>query len=491
MKTNTKVLKYGTASVVLAVVFVAFLFALNLVAGILTDKFNLYIDLTEEQLYSISDETFNLLEDMDEPVKIIFFTPLDKLDSDSYVKNIKTLALEYEEKFDNITIEYVDMTRNPELVRRYRKDYSLAETSIIVESDKRFTGFDMSECFVYMQDDGGNYSYYAFNGEYRFTSALLKVTRDTMPVVTFVTNHGEQVPNAFKSVLSDSGFDVKTVNLLQENIPENTEILIMVSPQSDLTGAESEEEGISEITKVNTFLSKGRDMMVFVDPNTPELPNLDEFLYAWGIDVLHGVSVQDNINYLASANNMAVLAQYYSEDENTAPLHSALSSKSSVMPVVSYYTSPVSTAPVTNVSHGVSPILTTSTTAYVPKNAQENYIENTRIPLLVAGYNRSFNSTTGETDKNYVIVGGSTYFVSDQYIGAYSALFANSELIRSIVATLTDETLVLNMPYKIYEDTSLVATAEQSQKWLGALIVVLPTIVLVAALAVFLKRRHK
>ena len=128
---------------------------------------------------------------MDEPVKIIFFTPLDKLDSDSYVKNIKTLALEYEEKFDNITVEYVDMTRNPELVRRYRKDFSLAETSVIVESDKRFAGFDMAECFVYTQNDDSSYSYYAFNGEYRFTSSLLKVTRDTMPVVTFMTNHGE------------------------------------------------------------------------------------------------------------------------------------------------------------------------------------------------------------------------------------------------------------------------------------------------------------
>ena len=56
---------------------------------------------------------------------------------------------------------------------------------------------------------------------------------------------------------------------------------------------------------------------------------------------------------------------------------------------------------------------------------------------------------------------------------------------------MTDETIVLNMPYKVYNDTSLVATAEQSQKWMAALIVVLPSVVLVTALAVFLKRRHK
>ena len=491
MSINNKVLKYGTASIVLAVVFIAFIFAVNLIVGIVADKFNLYVDLTSEELYSISDETFSLLEDMDEPVKIIFFTPLDQLDNSSNVKNIKTLALEYEEKFDNITVEYIDMTRNPDLVRRYRKDLQLSDTSVIVESEKRFVGFDMSECFVWTQSESGSYSIYAFNGEYRFTSSLLKVTRDTMPVITFTSNHGEEIPSALKKLFSDSGFDVQTINLLQNDIPEDTEILLIVAPQYDLTGVESEEEGKSEITKLNAFLSRGKDLMVFVDPNTPELPNLDDFLYTWGIDVLHGVAVQDNSNYLTGTNNMALLSQYYSEDENTVDLHSSVSTKTSPMTAVSYYSSPISIVPLTNVSRGVSPILVSHPSSYVPKTSQENYIENTRIPLLVAGYNRTFNSETGETDKNYVIVGGSTSFVSDQFIDYYSAQFANSELLRAMTAEMTDETIVLNMPYKVYNNTALEATNEQSQKWGIALITVLPAIVLVAALAVFLKRRHK
>lgn len=491
MSINNKVIKYGTASIVLALVFIAFIFAFNLIVGIVVEKFNLYVDLTSEELYTISDETFTLLEDMDEPVKIIFFTPLDQLDNSSSVKNIKTLALEYEEKFDNITVEYIDMTRNPDLVRRYRKDVQLSDTSIIVESDKRFVGFDMSECFVWTQSESGSYSIHAFNGEYRFTSSLLKVTRDTMPVVAFTSNHGEEIPTAFKKLFSDSGFDVQTVNLLQNDIPADTEILIVASPQYDMTGVESEEEGKSEITKLNSYLARGGNLMVFVDPNTPELPNLDDFLYTWGIDVLHGVAVQDNSNYLTGTNNMAILSQYYSEDKDSLDLHSSVSGKTSPMTAVSYYSSPISLVPLTNVSRGVAPILVSHPTAYVPKTSQENYIENTRIPLLVAAYNRTFNSETGNTDKNYVIVGGSTSFISDQFIDYYAAQFSNSELLRSISAEMTDETIVLNMPYKVYNNTSLEATNEQSQKWGVALVTVLPSIVLIAALAIFLKRRHK
>lgn len=487
---NTKKLKYGTASVVLTVVFIAFVFIINLVAGVLTEKYNWYADLTEEQLYTISDESFRLLEDMDEPVKIIFLTPLDQLDSDSYVKNIKTLALEYEEKFDNISIEYIDMKRNPELVRKYKRDYSLRDTTIIVESEKRFAAFDMAECFVYTQNNDGSYSYYAFNGEYRFTSSLMKVTREVMPIVGFVTNHGEEIPTAFKQLFTDSGFDVQLVDLMQGTIPEETEILIMVNPQSDITGAESEETGKSEVTKLNSYLGQGKDLMIFVDPNTPELKTLDEFLYTWGIDVIHGVAVQDDKNYLNSANNMALIASYYNGDEDSVALHSKVSGKENPMTAVSYYTSPISLVPINNVSRNVSPILLSESSAYVPKNASENIIDSTRIPLLVAAYQRTYNSETGNTDKNYVIVGGSTYFVSDQYLGALSATFANSDLIRNIAAEMTDETIVLDVPYKIYQDTSLKASAQDSRQWASALIIVLPSIVLVAALGVFLKRRH-
>jgi len=487
---NSKKLKYGTASIVLTVVFIAFIFIINLVAGVLTERYNLYVDLTEEQLYTISDESFRLLEDMDEPVKIIFFTPLDQLDSDSYVKNIKTLALEYEEKFDNITIEYVDMKRNPDLVRKYKRDYSLRDTTVIVESEKRFAAFDMAECFVYTQNDDGSYSYYAFNGEYRFTSSLMRVTRETMPVVGFITNHGETIPTAFKQLFTDSGFDVRLVDLMQGTIPEETEILIMVDPQSDLTGFESEETGKSEVTKLNSYLGQGKDLMVFVDPNTPELKTLDEFLYTWGVDVIHGVAVQDDKNYLNSANNMALLATYYSENEDTVELHSKVSGKESPMTAVSYYSSPISLVPINNVSRGVSPILLSHSSAYAPKNASENIIESTRIPLLVAAYQRGYNQDTGNTERNYVIVGGSTYFVSDQYLAALSATFANSDLIKNIASEMTDEAIVLDVPYKIYQDTSLKTTAQDSRQWASALIVLLPSIVLVAALGVFLKRRH-
>ena len=487
-KLNKKVLKYSTASLILALVFIALAFAINLVAGIITQKFNLYVDLTEEELYTISDESFELLSDMDEEVRIIFFKPLDSLDANRYLKNIKTLALEYEEKFDNVSVEYIDMNSNPELVRRFRKDYNLSSETIIVESGKRFTGFEMYECFVYADE---SYSSYAgFNGEYRFTSALLKVTRDTAPEVNFVINHREQVPTAFRALFEDSGFVVNTVDLLRDEIGENCEILIMVAPETDLTGVESEQSGVSEVTKLNTYLNNGGDMMVFVDPNTPELQNLDALLQTWGIGILHGATVQDNERYFPVANNMALFGDWVSSDETVSALHTAVSSKKT--PVVSYYTSPISLVPLTNVNRGAGALLVSSPAAFVPKSAEENYIESVRVPLMAAGYNRKYNSNTGNTDVNYLVVGGSTYFVSDQFLEGYASTLANSEFVRNMVSVMTDEKMVLDIEYKMYNETTLVTdTVEERTRWLVALITVLPAAVLALGVAVFMKRRHQ
>lgn len=489
-KLDKKTLKYGSASIILAVVFIALIFVLNLVVTTLTDRFNLFVDLTEEQLYEISEASEELLADMgDEEIKFIFLTPLDELDNNEYAKSIKTLALEYEEKYDNISIEHIDMIKNPGTVAKYRKEYDLSSTTVIVESAKRFVAFDMSECFVYTQDENGNYSYYAFNAEYRFTSALIRVTRDTMPKALFTSNHLETVPVQFKALLADAGFEVDLLDLSQSDIPENTELIIINDPRTDFTGIESETVGSSEITKLSAYLNNGGNAMIFVGPETPALKNLDELCAAWGIEIVHDLAVVDTYNSIASIDSFAVIAKYDESDENLAPFHKSLSSVATPQRTVSYYTSPLKLIPVTDVTHGVGAILTSYSTATVPVSETQNYAEGA-IPLLAAGYKNTYDSERGESVQNYLVVGGSTWFAGDVFLGTYRNTYGNAELLKSTVAEMTDETMILNVSYKVYNDTTLTIDSATSQKWLYALVFALPAAVLVAALAVFLKRRH-
>lgn len=490
-----KSLKYGSASVILAVVFILLVFVLNLLVTSLTERFNLFVDLTEEQLYEISDATHALLEGTeDEEIKFIFLTPLDELDSNEYAKSVKTLALEYEEKYKNITIEHIDMLKNPGAVAKYRKDYTLSDTTIIVESAKRFTAFDMSTCFVYTQDENGGYQYYAFNAEYRFTSAIIKVTRDEMPRALFVTNHAEAVPAQLRALLVDSGFVVENVDLSQSDIPADTKLVIINDPQTDFTGIESETSGMSETTKLSRYLENGGNAMIFVDPETPVLKNLDELTANWGINILHGYQVLDDYNSVSSMDSLALITRYApdtdsSDEVDFSVFHKRLSGADNPIKTVSYATVPLQLLPLTDVSHSVGVILSSYATSYVPKNSSENVAEG-MMPLLAAGVRREYDEELMKTKKNYLIVGGSTYFAGDVFLGTYQNTYGNTEIIKSVISEITDETMLLSVNYKEYNDTKLTIDNKTSRRWLVVLVSVLPAVVLAAAFLVFLRRRH-
>lgn len=492
---DKKTLKYGSASIVLAVVFIVLVFVLNLVVTSLTERFNLFVDLTKEQLYEISDATHSLIADTkDEEIKFIFLTPLDELDANPYAKNVKTLALEYEEKYPNITIEYIDMLKNPGAVAKYRKDYTLTDTTVIVESAKRFTAFDMSTCFVYTQDESGAYQYYAFNAEYRFTAAIIKVTRDEMPRALFTSNHSETIPVQLKSLLVDAGFTVENIDLSQKDIPADTKLVIINDPQTDLTGIESETSGISETTKLSRYLNGGGNAMVFIDPETPVLKNLDELLKNWGIGVLHGYQVLDDQNSISSMDSRALIARYendYVADDEVdfTSFHSRLSSIENPIKTVFFDALPMEILPLTDVTHSVGAILSSYPTSYVPKNNSENLYKGS-LPLLVAGARREFDEELAETKVNYLIVGGSTYFASDVFLGTYQNTYGNTEIVKSIVSKITDETMLLDIRYKEFNDTKLTIDNKTSQNWLIVLVTALPALVLLSAFFVFLKRRH-
>ena len=498
MSVNKKVLKYGTASVVLAVVFIVLVLAINLVVGIVAEKNNFYVDLTEEQFFNISENTEKLLEGkMDEEVKFVFFTPLDQLDANTSTKRVKNLALEYAEKYSNITIESLDLYGSPDIVRPYKQAASpLSETTIVVESSKRMAAFDMSECFVYSQDDSGNYYDMAFNGEYRFTSALLKVTREDTPVVTFITNHStgdSQSTLGMESVLEDSGFEIKKLNLLRDPIPENTEVLILSDPQSDLIGSSGDNKESGEFDKLYSYMRDGGNMMVFADPDTPELVNLNDFLKTWGLSINYGKAVQDDQSHLPTDDSMALVAGYYLGEETTAELVSAVSAKeNALLPIVDYCAEIVCNPNGLDTSRSASPLLLSSLAAYVPTNAEDNTPEGRYIPLMAAAYQNTWDELKAEQVSNYLVLCGSTEFASDENMALNTNKYANSDIIRNIVSTMTDEVIVLDIPYIEYVDTSL--SAEATEKVVNdrmlPLILGLPSVVLIAALVVFIKRRH-
>lgn len=124
--TTAKKFKYGSLSVVFTVVFIALVIGVNLIVSALDTSFNLRVDLTETELYSISPETDVALRaglgDHYESFKVTikFLDERDVIESSETALYVQQLAEEYARQYpNNISVEYIDITKNPGAVEKY------------------------------------------------------------------------------------------------------------------------------------------------------------------------------------------------------------------------------------------------------------------------------------------------------------------------------------------------------------------------------------
>jgi hypothetical protein len=113
--------------------------------------------------------------------------------------------------------------------------------------------------------------------------AILAVTRQRERVVVFLTGHGERSPDdgdrklglsIAKRTLEDDQFTVRVLPLVEAaGVPSETTVLVLAGPRKDYLPGELE--------RIETYVRKGGNLMVLVDPDTP--PSVAAFLTRLGI----------------------------------------------------------------------------------------------------------------------------------------------------------------------------------------------------------------
>ena len=120
--------------------------------------------------------------------------------------------------------------------------------------------------------------------ERTFAVAIAGVTQAESPVCAMTNNHGEQVTDTeFLTLLSDAGYKMTTIDLTKDDIPADCRLMITFNPKSDFLTDKDGVSGISETTRLDKFLDEANSYMIFTNADTPELPNLEEYLAEWGI----------------------------------------------------------------------------------------------------------------------------------------------------------------------------------------------------------------
>ena len=273
---------YSTGMIALAIAVVA---AANLVIGEMPSSWTA-IDLTSEKLYSLTDQTKEFVNNMQEDVTIYVIVNEDNQDT-----TLGQTLQRYDDLSDHITVEYVDPTVNPRFHTQYT-DSTISINSLIVVSDKRNRVIDYSDIY----ESSFDYSTYTstttgYDGEGQITSALDYVLSDDLPKVYLTEGHGEySLSSSFTDALTKENVEYETINLMDyDTVPEDTACLIINGPQSDLSADDAD--------KVTSYLESGGKVILITGYTGSEMPNRDDLLKYMGMSIADGLVVEQDQNY--------------------------------------------------------------------------------------------------------------------------------------------------------------------------------------------------
>ena len=319
-------LRRGSASLGLCVLVLVAVLLLNIgMTALCTSQF-WFIDLTPKSkytvyqqnknlqkecgLYTLMDETISYLEntfeqtnqEREEPVEveIIFCTEPDQLIKNEAMRYVYYTALSLQKQFpDVIKVSWRDVWSNPSSVDMYRSTaYStIYPSNVIVASGTEFRISSARTFYTYDSESSTDVPI-GYNGQKQFAKQIRDVTGAEAPICCLTVNHGEPFANwdlndranwpeysEFMKVLEGAGYEIQFLDLANDPIPENCRLILTFDPQTDFVSAFGNENiAVSETKKLDAFLDKSYSFMVFMDADTPHMPNLEEYLDFWGIE---------------------------------------------------------------------------------------------------------------------------------------------------------------------------------------------------------------
>lgn len=305
---NKRSLKYGSNSLLLIAIVVAIAVVVNLLVGMGDFK----LDLTKDQIYSLSDESKKAIKDIKKEVTIYGLFDDATIPGGSEYKQLVTLINEYKEL--GIKVEYVDPDKDPGTITKFDKDGTkgIAKGDFVVVSGNKVKKLSGTELYGESSDYGRLYS-----AEPLITGAIKFVTSDVTPIAYFVEGHNEYAVSSdltqIKTVLENNNLEVKSLSLVtEEKVPDDCKVLIFASPKKDLT----EDEKI----KVNAYLKKNGNIAFLFDPveTSETFPNFEEVLKEYNIGINYDkVKELDDSKHL-TGDEYAIITGIESNDINSA-----------------------------------------------------------------------------------------------------------------------------------------------------------------------------
>ena len=482
----------GGMATVLTVVFIAVVVVLNLLASLLTERFpSMNIDLTAQKMNTLSDQAVEIAQGVEQDTNIYLIGTEEAYKSDAIYSSyglkysqVMNLSKRLEEVNQKIHVQFIDPDTNPEFISRYASE-SLTTGRVLISTEKRYNVLSVDDMFSMSQNSATGATEMFSKVDSALAGGIEMVNLDKVPVLTIATGHNEMLDadsmGTFLDMMEKQNFDIQQIDILTEDIPEDTQVLMIATPSTDYT-----EEEIQKLRDLLSDQERQESVAVLVSfyPMQGELPNLSSFLEEWGVSVGTGsVVMESDANRYALSDPRCVIVDSVgkSMEKNT---YSRLVSPLSV-PIEVLFTG--------NGGVGVEALWTTSEGAYVvTESTSQEEIEN---PETAKQNVATLSSTLTQFGNDFyfrsVIVFGSSNIFSD---GFMATAFDNADFLSDLMkyATDTDGSSVSVLTERVQTNTMDVTASQNTIMvlGLGVFTIALPVLLLAAGLVIFLKRRH-
>lgn len=294
MKNNQLVFKLtGTLFTALVVVLVI---VLNWGFSRLGERFGLKVDMTRGEVFTLSEETRQVVDTLSDDVTIYYATNTANRANSRYMQYSEILMV-FDKASDHIRVQEVNIDKEPGFARTYQlTDYN----SVVVRCEGTGKQRVISDVLMEgaLKNKNGQETLRVSYLE-SYLAAALRYTTGGDPLMVYIAlGHGEAVErdsarlDYLMNMLYSEAMSVRAVDISVNPIPEDTDVLLIVGPTRDFT--------MEEMKALDDYLESGGRVQLYADPAADYLSNLNRYLYeGWALTFQDDCVSDSNEKYIA------------------------------------------------------------------------------------------------------------------------------------------------------------------------------------------------
>ncbi len=438
-------LKYGS-NVTLQIIVVL---AIVSMLAFITTRRHIRFDWTKNKLYSLSDQTEKVLENLKKDVKLVAFFKT------SEQNRAKDLLDEYNYRSSHLTYEFVDPDERPEIAKQYgiRKYGTIAvECGLKRELVEKLNEADL-------------------------TNAIIKVTRDEEKVIYFLTGHGErsikdESAEGFSKAaeaIKKENYLVKELNLVRrKTIPDSCTVLAIVGPKTNFFPG--------ELDTIKQFVDNGGKLLLMVDPEHPA--DVADFAAQYHVEIGNDLVIDySGVGQLFGAGPAMPLVTTYDENH---PITKEFN-------IMTFYPLACSVTPMSNTGgYTITELLKTSGNSWADTDFQSGKVsfdpaKDKKGPITLG----VVVEKSGKPKVSLVIFGDSDFakngFFNNQ---------GNMNLFMNTINYLAEEEDLISIRPKEIDDRRLTMTQADVKGLFYLVVIAIPLLVIIIGVVIFIRRNR-